>query len=143
MREDARPVAPPPRSPAVLPTSPRRTTPASSASAASLHTSSRRAVARADAMSRADAKCRALSVLLGPLGSGPGALIIVNIFLGGKSREFAFPKIVQRIVHRVGKRARAAPTTRLQNKRNTQLQSLAMPIYPYPYWEPQSTSGLW
>jgi hypothetical protein len=34
---------------------------------------------------------------------------IVNIFLGGKSREFAFPKIVQRIVHRVGKRARAAP----------------------------------
>ena len=22
-------------------------------------------------------------------------------------------------------------------------QTLAMPIYPYPYWEPQSTSGLW
>jgi hypothetical protein len=28
---------------------------------------------------------------------------IVNIFLGGKS-EFAFPKIVQRIVQRIGKR---------------------------------------
>jgi hypothetical protein len=22
-------------------------------------------------------------------------------------------------------------------------QTLAMPIYPYPYWEPQSASGLW
>ena len=22
-------------------------------------------------------------------------------------------------------------------------QTLAVPIYPYPYWEPQSTSGLW
>ena len=34
---------------------------------------------------------------------------IVNIFLGGKSREFAFPKIGKRIGERIGKRARAAP----------------------------------
>jgi xanthine dehydrogenase iron-sulfur cluster and FAD-binding subunit A len=35
-------------------------------------------------------------------------IVTVNIFLGGKSREFAFPKIGKRIGERIAKRARAA-----------------------------------